>query len=53
MLIEHQILQEKGEDFRLKIIALKRNGYKTEPAFAKLLNLQGNPYLDLLKYEVS
>lgn len=50
MLIEHQILQEKGEGFRLKIIELKRTGYKTEPAFAELLNLKGNPYLALLKY---
>lgn len=50
MLIEHQILQEKGEDFRLKIIELKRTGYKTEPAFAELLNLKGNPYLAILTY---
>lgn len=50
MLIEHQILLEKGEDFRLKVIELKRRGYKTEPAFAKLLDLTGDPYLALLKY---
>ena len=48
MLIEHQVLKEKGEDFRLKIVELKRNGYKTEPAFAKLLNLTGNPFDALL-----
>ncbi|WP_199118417.1 DUF4269 domain-containing protein [Pedobacter sp. ASV28] len=52
MLIEHQILQSEGEDFRLKIIELKKNGYKTEPAFAKLLGLDGNPYHILLAYQV-
>lgn len=53
MLIEHQILKEKGEDFRLKVIALKRKGYKTEPAFAKLLNLKGDPYVTLLDYKIN
>lgn len=52
MLIEHQILQREGEDFRLKIIELKKNGYKTEPAFAKLLDLEGNPYHALLAYQI-
>lgn len=52
MLIEHQILQSEGEDFRLKIIELKKNGYKTEPAFAKLLDLEGNPYHSLLAYQI-
>lgn len=49
MLIEHQILQEKGENFRLQIIDLKRKGLKTEPAFAHLLGLKGNPYEALLQ----
>lgn len=53
MLIEHQILKENGEDFRLRVIELKRNGYKTEPAFATLLGLIGDPYLALLKYNIS
>jgi hypothetical protein len=52
MLIEYQILQSEGEDFRLKIIELKKNGYKTEPAFAKLLDLEGNPYHALLAYQI-
>lgn len=49
MIIEDKILKEKGEDFRQQIIALKKSGYKTEPAFAKLLHLEGNPYEALLK----
>ena len=52
MLIEYKVLQEKGEDFRLQIIELKKQGYKTEPAFAKLLNLQGDAYEELLKMEL-
>ncbi|WP_231459060.1 MULTISPECIES: DUF4269 domain-containing protein [unclassified Pedobacter] len=51
MLVEHKLLLEKGEDFRQQIIALRKQGYKTEPAFAKLLNLQGNAYEQLLKLE--
>ena len=50
MLIEHQILQEKDDGFRQKIIELKRQGLKTEPAFAQLLALAGNPYEALLNY---
>ena len=50
MVIEYQILLEKGEAFRQQIITLKQQGYKTEPAFAMLLNLEGNPYEALLRY---
>ena len=50
MLIEHKLLHLKGDVFREKIIALKKSGLKTEPAFAKALNLQGNPYEALLKF---
>jgi len=50
MLIEYQILREKGEEFRQKVIELKMQGIKTEPAFAKLLNLIGDPYISLLNY---
>ena len=49
MIIEHQILTKMGEEFRLKIIKLKNDGYKTEPAFAMLLGLSGNPYNALLQ----
>lgn len=48
MIAEHKILQEKGEEFKQKIIELKKQGIKTEPAFGMLLGLE-NPYEDLLK----
>jgi len=50
MIIEHRLLIEKGESFREQIIELKKQGYKTEPAFAKLLEIKGDPFLELLKY---
>lgn len=49
MIAEYKILQEKGEKFKQKIIELKKEGIKTEPAFGILLGLE-NPYEDLLKY---
>jgi len=52
MIIEHEILQSKGENFRLEIIKLKQKGYKTEPAFAFLLGLKGDPYIELLDYKL-
>ncbi len=48
MLVEYRLLQEHGPAFKQQIIALKQSGMKTEPAFAKLLGLEGNPYLALL-----
>ncbi|MWB95171.1 DUF4269 domain-containing protein [Flavobacterium sp. GA093] len=52
LLIEHEILESKEESFRLEIIKLKQKGYKTEPAFALLLGLKGNPFEALLKYKM-
>ncbi|GAA4152456.1 DUF4269 domain-containing protein [Chryseobacterium ginsenosidimutans] len=49
MIVEYKILQEKGDDFKQKIIELKKKGIKTEPAFGILLGLK-NPYEDLLKF---
>lgn len=49
MLIENKILEAKGAAFKAEIIKLKAEGLKTEPAFAKLLRLEGNPYDELLK----
>lgn len=49
LLVEHNLLNEYGEAFRQQIIELKRQGHKTEPAFAIALALTGDPYLKLLK----
>jgi len=52
MLIEYQILTLKGKEFKAAIRQLKLAGMKTEPAFAKLLGLKGNPYEELLTFEL-
>jgi hypothetical protein len=52
MVIEHQILRSRDENFRLDIIKLKDSGIKTEPAFGLLLGLKGNVYQELLDYKV-
>ena len=51
MVIEDRIMKLAGDRFRQKVIRLKQQGYKTEPAFGELLKLD-NPYLDLLEFEV-
>lgn len=51
MLVEHRILQERGDRFRQQVIELKKQGVKTEPAFAQLLGLKGDPYQALLELE--
>lgn len=51
MLIESDILSRYGENFRKEIVQLKKSGYKTEPAFAKLLALGGDPYEAILNYK--
>lgn len=51
MLAEHELLNKFGDPFRQQIIALKKQGYKTEPAFAELLGLRGDPYQALLHLE--
>lgn len=48
MKVEEYFLLKYGEEFRQKVLFLKRNGMKTEPAFAKLLGLEGDPYEALL-----
>jgi len=52
MLIENKILNQKGAEFRSRVIALKSSGLKTEPAFAKLLGLKGDPYDELLRIKI-
>lgn len=51
MIIEDRFLNYASLKFKEMIIALKRDGVKIEPAFAKLLNLNGNPYEELLNLE--
>jgi hypothetical protein len=51
MMIEHAVLQERGEGFRQEVIALKKKGLNTELAFAKLLGLPCiDPFLEILQY---
>lgn len=52
MIIEHKVLNMKNDKFKAEIIQLKQEGLKTEPAFAKLLGLNGNPYEELLKLKI-
>lgn len=51
LIIESDLLLKFGEQFRQNVIKLKEKGFKTEPAFAILLGLQGDPYTELLKLE--
>lgn len=51
LLIGSRLLQLYGEEFRKKIIQLKEKGYHTEPAIAKLLNLQGEIYETIFAIE--
>jgi hypothetical protein len=48
MLVEYALLQQHGEGFRRAVIDLKHQGMKTEPAFAWLLDLPGDPYQAML-----
>ena len=49
MVIEARILELYGDSFREQIVGLKRNGVKTEPAFAQALHIDGDPYERLLE----
>ena len=53
MIIEYKLLKLYGDQFKEEVIKLKREGLKTEPAFAKMLNLNGDPYEKLLEFEKS
>ncbi len=50
-LIEEKLLKYKGPEFKEKILRIRSKGTKTEPAFAQALNLDGNPYEQLLKLQ--
>ena len=49
--VEELLLKLKGETFREHIMKLRREGLKTEPAFAQALGLTGDAYLSLLKLQ--
>jgi hypothetical protein len=49
MLIEHRLLTILGPTFKNKLKTLKKNGLKTEPAFTKILKIDGDPYKELLQ----
>lgn len=51
MLVEYELLKKGGSAFRERIIRLKEDGYKTEPAFAYELGIEGDPYEALLKLD--
>lgn len=51
MIVEYRILNLASDSFKKEVIRQKQKGLKTEPAFAKLLELKGDPYLELLKLE--
>ncbi|WP_025692339.1 DUF4269 domain-containing protein [Paenibacillus zanthoxyli] len=51
MSVEARILDILGEGFRERVRLLKAEGIKTEPAFAQLLALEGDPYEALLQLE--
>ena len=51
MIIEDRLLNLGGKKLKYNVIKLKKRGLKTEPAFAKILNLEGNPYEQLLLLE--
>ncbi|MCC3374033.1 DUF4269 domain-containing protein [Cohnella sp. REN36] len=48
MIVEYRLLRLLGEPFKSCVRALKREGVKTEPAFARLLGLEGDPYVAML-----
>jgi hypothetical protein len=50
MIAEYKLLQQYGEALRQHIISLKQQGLKTEPAFAKVLGIESDPYLALLNF---
>lgn len=51
LLIEQRVLTLGEEEIREHILALRRAGSKTEPAFAECLGLAGDPYESLLQVE--
>lgn len=50
-LVEQRLLALGGETLRWAVMTQRRNGMKTEPAFAAVLGLEGDPYQALLRIE--
>ncbi|KHL25965.1 phage capsid protein [Croceibacterium mercuriale] len=50
-LVEQRLLTLGGEIFRAAVMAWRNKGMKTEPAFAAVLGLHGDPYQALLNLE--
>lgn len=51
LLVQRRLLALGGDAFRQSLIAKRREGAKTEPAFAAVLGLSGDPYEALLALE--
>ena len=49
MIIEKKLLDLSGKEIKDEIRKLKREGMKTEPAFAKYFGLKGDPFKEMLK----
>ncbi|HFR4163402.1 TPA: DUF4269 domain-containing protein [Bacillus cereus] len=47
MIVEHMLLMQHPH-IREEVIRLKEQGLKTEPAFAQVLNIDGDPYEELI-----
>lgn len=51
LLIEGRLLTIGGAALRSRVRTLKAGGLKTEPAFARVLGIEGDPYSGLLELE--
>ncbi|WP_076570666.1 DUF4269 domain-containing protein [Salimicrobium salexigens] len=49
MVIEYELLKD-NPSLKGKVIELKKQGYKTEPAFCELFGITGDPYESLVQY---
>jgi hypothetical protein len=52
MVKEHALLERLGPRFAEAVRSLKQQGVKTEPAFAQALGIVGDPWIELLEYEL-
>ncbi|UYY57119.1 DUF4269 domain-containing protein [Sphingomonas sp. S2-65] len=50
-LVEQRLLACGGDTFRNSVMTRRKDGMKTEPAFATVLGLDGDPYVALLSLE--